>query len=414
MARLTLAALVVSLGAVVSSKPSLRDPGVIEDSMGVVGDWHADDGDLFFTLQGDSHSQVVRTDRAGIEALRDVLQASLDTGNSLRIDVHLDGAYYAWWDHEPHYWVKSIEYQGRTYGPFEPRLRRSWRRMPEAQAALLRAIAFDNASRNDQAVKALAGADFSALPADLRALALRTRANASEDMAYPPGTVINADSDLLLARAVRDYREAARLAPDDPKPLLRQANALLPLGGYEEALRLLTEVGKRWPQERFVATIRRAAAHRLRGDHHASLRALEEIRPAPGETAGMMYHYHRAWTLTKLERYQEAVHEIGLGLQTQPDYVWANGRRACALARLGRLDEAIADLQLVMDELENMPEQAEDGGLSYLLARTREQLRALEAARVSAPRQPTGVACHEEADNPHYSRRERSPVLADL
>lgn len=390
-----------------TSAPSLRDPTVVQGQSGVVTDSEVSDGDDFFSIHGSESRFAVRTPG---HAVRSVLEASRTSGNSLRFNVHLDGARFQAGSGDPLYWVESIEYLDKKYGPYESRRQRSWRDMPPADAALLRGIAYDQAGQQAAALDELAAIDLDALSTARRVQALKARGSALESLAYPDRRAVNRDDDELLVRALHDLRAAAELDTDDYQLVFWQANALETLGDYDAALALDEQVGKRWPEQSFRVTISRAANYRVRGDYPLALAELDKIERKPGETRGMMYHYHRAWALAKLGRHEEAVRELAAGLETQPDYPWAFQKRACAHGQLAQLDQAIADQRTFIAGIAQIGDAADP--VKSAEARAGElHLRALENARLTNPGRPTAAACMEET-GPRYARREPSRLLS--
>lgn len=151
------------------------------------------------------------------------------------------------------------------------------------------------------------------------------------------------EADRATAAALADYRELARLEPDDVEHQFVIAQALQDLGGYAEADALASSLLKRWPDEEFRVAIRRGTLHRAQGEYQKALDALNQLVARSGPQEGMKFHYHRAWTLSLLGRYDEAIADLSEGLRTQPDYGSAHLRRACAYAAVGRLREALDD-----------------------------------------------------------------------
>lgn len=218
-----------------------------------------------------------------------------------------------------------------------------------------------------------------ALPVRAQALALGFRGEAAESAAqnFPEGS---ADQDRLIAEALADFRRQVALAPDEPEPRYAVARMLLMLGGYGEALRVYDAIGRRWPGEAFNIAIRTGALYRQQGDHARALRQLDDhARAYPGSATGMRFHYHRAWTLMTLNRFEEAGREIEQGFVSQPDYSSAYQLRSCIRARLGQMQEALADQQRALELLEAIAAQPTES-LRVEIARSRAIVDSLREA----------------------------------
>ncbi len=211
-----------------------------------------------------------------------------------------------------------------------------------AEAALTLARAYLSAGEFRPAQDLLARPG---LPGDsaFRRIFLLVRASASENIALTeqPGSPA---ADRATAAALADYRELARLEPNDVEHQFAIAQALQDLGGYAEADQVADLLLKKWPDEEFRVAVRRGAVHRGRGDYEKALDSLNQLVARQGPQAGMKFYYHRAWTLSLLGRYDEAIADLNEGLRTQPDYSSAYVRRACAFAAVGQLRKAPDDV----------------------------------------------------------------------
>ena len=200
------------------------------------------------------------------------------------------------------------------------------------------------------------------------------------------------------------------LAPQDAQAQYAVARPLLALGAYDEALDIYRNIGRRWPDEAFDVAIRTGALHRQRGDHQGALRQLDDYaRAHPDSANGMRFHYHRAWTLTLLERFEEAEREIDNGFSTQPDYASAYQLRACARARLGRLEGALADEERA---LEIMGGHARENSVALRadMARSRTVIESLRTAIRQGRATPMAAPCDGFWDR-WIRPRPRSPLL---
>jgi tetratricopeptide (TPR) repeat protein len=249
-----------------------------------------------------------------------------------------------------------------------------------------------------------------ALPANGQALALITRAEAAE--------AISADLELadpaydrLWADALSDYRRVVALMPDRATARSATASALIALGGYEEALEVYREIGRRWPEQAFQTAVNIGTLYRQQGDYPRALATLDDYaRTGDAESMdGMRFRYHRAWTLILLRRDEEALREIETGLRTQPDYAAAYQLRSCARARLGRPAEALEDQRRAM-ELTAAYFSTPSAATRADLARSRAVIALLEQAVAARRSSPTAAPCESFWDR--WSRpRGRSPLL---
>jgi tetratricopeptide (TPR) repeat protein len=403
------AALVGGL-AVLTGNPVLRDETTIVSAMGVARSVEIDDGDAVFWASSRSSRYRIAEPDPGIVA---ALHASEKTGNSLSLRVHLDGAGFAEFSDTPEFWIESVEYLGKTFGPYHTRIRWSWRDMSDAEAGLLRGLAFDSASRYDDAVKALDVTLAKDGMSDGKlALAYRTHGNSRESLAYPPGRKVNDRDDALLMGALEDYRRAAQLDPSDYRNVHWQGLVAASLGAYDDALKLYEDVERRWPEQYFRVAIAREATYRQMGDFGAALRTLDTLVKERGPQDGMMFHYHRGWALNKLGRYAEAVKEFTAGLESQPDYTWAFAKRACAYAQQGNIALAVNDQRRAL-ELWDQGQKQQDDALKDPDRRARLAgiLQNLETGLRTAPGAPSAAPCAELFDSPADSHRERSRLF---
>lgn len=243
-----------------------------------------------------------------------------------------------------------------------------------------------------------------------QALALRNRGAAAEGMSFDFEPA-SAAYDRLWADALADYRRLAALLPDRASPRLATAAALVALGGYDEALTLYQEIGRRWPDQASQATVEIGSLYRQRGDYRRALATLDDYARGrdASEVDGMKFHYHRAWTLMLLGRDEEALREIEQGLTTQPDYAAAFLLRSCARARLGRLAEALADQRRAL-ELRSARFAERGAGMRAEFARSRAVIAVLEEAVAAQRSGPVTAPCEGFWDR-WVRPRARSPLL---
>jgi tetratricopeptide (TPR) repeat protein len=193
--------------------------------------------------------------------------------------------------------------------------------------------------------------------ASLRKLLLRIRGDASSGL-FEESWSDAADRANLAA--LTDYRALAALQPADVEIQFRIASALQELGDYPASRAVLDTILVRWPDEEFRAAVRIGALYRLQGENEKALEQLDNFVARHGPQPGMRFHYHRGWTLTRLGRFSEAVAEFTEGLKRQPDYAYAYIRRSCAEASIGRLEEALADLEQGRTLLAGLPSGSAD------------------------------------------------------
>ena len=242
----------------------------------------------------------------------------------------------------------------------------------------------------------------------LRVLAYEGRGSASVLLAAgsPPASEVY---DRAFADALADFRAWLSLAPDDVEAHRAVAEALEFLGGYGDALAIQRDIGRRWPDQ--AQRVMRATVNLLRhqGRHAEALRVLDDYAAQTGPQDNMPFHYHRAWTLVLLDRPREALEEINLGLPIQPDYAYAIIVRACANAKLGRIDDALGDERRAAEILADWA--VDDGTIvSGDLATVRMAVAALERLAASHGRQASDIPCRGIWDR-DIVRRPRSPLL---
>ena len=248
------------------------------------------------------------------------------------------------------------------------------------------------------------------LPAPARALAHRARGGALEALAFDESESESAGADRLMAESLADLRRVAALRPDDAEAQLAVARALLFLGGYSEARAIYADAARRWPEQAFEIAVRMGALYRQQGDYPRALQELDDYaRGEGGVVEGMKFHYHRAWTLSLLERYEEALRTIESGLSAQPDYSSAYQLRSCIRGRLGRVREALADQERALELVSALPGE-QTPGVRRIIERSRTIAVALRGAVAGRPTEATAVACEGLWDR-WIRPRSRSPLI---
>jgi tetratricopeptide (TPR) repeat protein len=253
--------------------------------------------------------------------------------------------------------------------------------------------------------KALAS---SGLSVPWRVISLRLRSNALQNQVYSEFSGPTPEGDRDLVRALADTQEWASRAPNDADAFYEIAAILRELGAYEEAVSTYRYIATRWADEDHWSSIRLGATERERGHYQNALDILDRYAKRADRPSSMAFHYHRAWTLGLLGRYEDAIAGLSTGLKGQPDYLWAFVRRSCNFARLGRFPEALADQRVAIALLEKFPESgaANQADLKHALD-VQVQLAGQVAAGDSNPA-PIGCTGYwRDQDIP----RERSELL---
>jgi len=241
--------------------------------------------------------------------------------------------------------VRRLTYDGRAIEAApEPKLIEP-RSMREAAArAVARSVALQDLGRFEEARGAIRGALGSGdLEPRLHEAALRNQAVVAAELAYALGPESRVEADELLVESLQSMQAALIHAPGDRGLVLGMANALTSLGAYEDALRIYDAVAKADLEQAYWPTLNVVIVQRLLGRPDQALATLDALVEQKGPQRGMPFHYHRGWTLSELGRYEEAIAEFTVGLESQPDYQWALSKRACAAASLGRHRAALAD-----------------------------------------------------------------------
>jgi tetratricopeptide (TPR) repeat protein len=276
--------------------------------------------------------------------LFDVLHAAREAGANITLRSHLEGAHFDQRTGMPVFWVESVAFRGKEYGPFAPRVPWSWRVMRDEQVALLRGIVLHGDEQYNAALtefnRSLA---TEVLSPGQRGMALGARGDVYEFKAY----VENAGPgrDFFFARAAEDYAAAAELLAGDYRMLLARGNMLVKLGAYDEALTAYDQSARRYTGGYYQIGIPVSTLLRRMGRYPEALIEMDLIADRDKDELGMMYYYHRGWSLLLLERHADAIESFTAGLKTQPDWPWAYVGRACASHALNDVGQAIEDLR---------------------------------------------------------------------
>lgn len=242
-----------------------------------------------------------------------------------------------------------------------------------------------------------------------RRIALHSRGGASETAA-DDGVWTSPESDRLLIASLADYRALAALDPSDSQSARNVAHLLGLLGDNEAAMAAYRDSVKKWPDTDGKIDISMAALARNSGNSKESLRLLDVAWAKNPDGHGMRYHYHRGWTLTQLDRFDEAIAAFSEGMKTQPDYSWAYIKRGCAHAQVGQHARALDDVERGIALAAKLPPVTVTAAISANERRRGEIRILLQQAVASQSTAPLPQACNGFA-GPNESIRSKSKLL---
>jgi tetratricopeptide (TPR) repeat protein len=262
------------------------------------------------------------------------------------------------------------------------------------QLALLRGLALGWVADYNRALSALALVSqptLQQLPPRQQLLLYRVRGRTLENRARDAQSWPSdlADRDMILA--LQDHLVWAERQPDDTDAWYAIARTLRDLGAYADGLRVHDYIRRRWPAEALWVAIRAGGIRREAGDPAGAVRLLDSLEAEIGPQPGMAFHFNRAYALLQLGRLAEAVADLNAGIGNQPDYPWAYVYRACARAGLGQLQPALADLGrggLILAR-----EPVNSRGERYNRARIESMRGELQAALARNPAAPVAGLC---------------------
>jgi tetratricopeptide (TPR) repeat protein len=378
-----------------------------------VDEFRLEGSSVWFTLALDPDRYYLRfADPATVLPILQNLEASQTTNRAVKLKFRLAGAYIDA-NGLPTYSVESFEYDGRSWSGFRRHERPKDLASTPAELALARGIGLARGDQSEAGLRELdASLEANSLRDALLPLALRTRANVLDDLAYADNWQINERDDALLVQALDDMRAVVTLEPSNVENLYMLAYLYRTLGALPEAFTTYETVEKRFPDEDYRVAVRRGATHRQAGDYRAALKSIDDFVDKAGPQRGMMLHYHRAMTLNLLKRHSEAVSEINIGLEGQPDYTWAFDERACGWGSQGKIAEALADeKQALALFLSVDPSQRASRISAAQLKRFEALVTELDKASRDAPTKPIQSPCDSAYADPAEYRRERSALL---
>ena len=147
-------------------------------------------------------------------------------------------------------------------------------------------------------------------------------------------------------RAVSEFSQAIKLAPNDLKSYSGRARAFMKLCRYEPAIADYTKILQRTPPNADLLQ-KRAWAHEKQGDVQAAIRdytSVLEIEPThiPARLVrGKLYKH--------LRHYQDALADFGHIVTSDPRFIDGYQERANVYQRLGRYELAVQDHDSVID-----------------------------------------------------------------
>lgn len=240
------------------------------------------------------------------------------------------------------------------------------------------------------------------------ALWLRAKTEEGWELLGPRGSEA---SDTHRIAALRAYRELSALEPRNVTHQFSIAFLLTSLGAYDESEKLYRDMLREWPEESFLIQLGQAGLARNQGHYAQSLEILDALGRDPISAQSARYHYRRAWSLSLLHRYDEAIADLDAGLLIQADYPSAYTRRGCARAALGRLKEAIEDFDRANELLAALPGGA-SSPVRLDMDAVQSDRRAVANAIAARPRAPVSGTCAGAYWHEWEQPRTRSRLLA--
>jgi tetratricopeptide (TPR) repeat protein len=345
----------VSLGLVFiyeHDNPSVRDVDDIQVATGVLDTVERQGDTIMVRFQWGRTRMRIDSDD---DRLLEMLRGARESAKPITLRAHLAGAHFDEDDGLPVFWLQSITYQEKYFGPWKARSPWSWRVLREEQVAMLHGVILHGAGNFNAALtKFNHSLDSQVLRGAQRGMALNLRADVYQSAAHAERSPLGRDH--FLVRAADDYAQAARLVPDDSRVMSAWAEALTQLGAYDEAIRVLERAIEVAPQDSFGPGIQKSTLLWQQHRYEDSLRVLDTVA-ARGLGKGMMFNYHRGRIQLLLGRFEEASASFSKGLESQSDWPWAYVARACANVARGEVEQPLSDLRVAVEMMDRRPKE---------------------------------------------------------
>lgn len=344
--------------------------------------------------------------------LLEMLEAARDSAKAITLRAHLDGAHFDEDDGLPVFWVQSITYQDKYFGPWQARSPWSWRVLRDEQVAILHGVILHGAGNFNAALtKFNRSLDSDVIRGAQRGMALNLRADVYQSAAAREGSPVGRDH--FLIRAADDYAEASRLVPDDSRVMSAWAESLTRLGAYDEAIEVLDRAIEVAPKDSFGPGIQKSTLLWQRHRYTESLRVLDAVA-ARGLGNGMMFNYHRGRTQLLLGRFEEASASFTKGLESQGNWPWAYVGRACANVARGEVEQPLSDLRVAVEIMDRRPKEnpEEEAAWRAELLNNIDKLGRQAAGRVDAAQVTMCERFKPENEAPLRERSRQLPPAA--
>jgi tetratricopeptide (TPR) repeat protein len=166
-----------------------------------------------------------------------------------------------------------------------------------------------------------------------------------------------------MTEAMEEFQTALRISPDDPDTENNIGAAYLEQGDVDEAITHLRKAVQRWPFH--------ADAYMNLGNAFLQKREIDAAIEAYSETLGLQYdhaesHYSIANAFRQKGQLDDAILHYRLALELRPDYADAHNNLANTFRQQGRVEEAIREYEVALkSNPRSVPAQ---NNLAWLLA----------------------------------------------